>query len=303
MAESKSNSNGVAFYKQIQMATISNLMSKIALETEVWAVTTDEEKAPLESKLRSQTSCVVCGKSAKLYCSRCKFTSYCVKECQVKDWPIHKADCRCPNTIREWHEARLKDHEDAIGKKWYSHNKTRRYRFMKIAWGIPRNKDMSPLYYFLYGKKVLELGCGNMGLYSHFQLFARCNRKEPLDWIPTDRKKPQSVQEPFVNLDAMTAVQEIPHDVIVISWPEHPGKGWLLPVFNFLLKRGKLPLLVYIGEKKGGSSMEPITWNFIETHYTTVAHVSAARWPFIYDFVSIFRPNDYTAAASLVAKS
>jgi len=35
--------------------------------------------------------CVHCGKSnAKSKCSKCKLVRYCCKECQIKDWPIHK---------------------------------------------------------------------------------------------------------------------------------------------------------------------------------------------------------------------
>lgn len=29
-------------------------------------------------------------------CSKCKLCRYCDKECQVKDWPVHKRRCKTP---------------------------------------------------------------------------------------------------------------------------------------------------------------------------------------------------------------
>lgn len=293
-------SNDAALGMLTQMAQLSKFLSKnpglaalVNKDYEQRYVTTVEEEQPLNKTLPSpQNTCVVCEGGANLHCSRCKFTSYCGKTCQRKDWPKHKAACICSNPIRKWHRARLKAHENAKGKEWYTCDTSLRRENTKFVWGLPRDMDMQSLYHFLYGKRILELGCGNMALYNHFKLFARCNRKEHLAWTPTDLEKAPLAHEPFLQCSGMTAVKKIPHDVIVVSWPEYPGKGWLLPVFEFLLKMGKLPFLVYIGEKKGGSSMERITWEFIETYYTTVAQVSAAQWPFIHDIVSIFRPND-----------
>lgn len=38
-------------------------------------------------------SCTICDKENAKYCARCKSTSYCSKECQKKDWVIHKLLC------------------------------------------------------------------------------------------------------------------------------------------------------------------------------------------------------------------
>ncbi|KAF8451736.1 hypothetical protein BDZ91DRAFT_750227 [Kalaharituber pfeilii] len=37
--------------------------------------------------------CVVCGQPSKHFCSRCKTTRYCGKECQKRDWKDHKRHC------------------------------------------------------------------------------------------------------------------------------------------------------------------------------------------------------------------
>ena len=37
--------------------------------------------------------CRCCGKAASLRCSKCKKVFYCGKECQARDWPIHKKEC------------------------------------------------------------------------------------------------------------------------------------------------------------------------------------------------------------------
>lgn len=40
--------------------------------------------------------CHLCGKKEKTmkYCSRCFYTTYCSKECQIIDWPKHKTICK-----------------------------------------------------------------------------------------------------------------------------------------------------------------------------------------------------------------
>jgi len=37
--------------------------------------------------------CEICGKSAKMRCSRCKTTPYCSAACQRLDWTLHKTQC------------------------------------------------------------------------------------------------------------------------------------------------------------------------------------------------------------------
>ncbi len=38
--------------------------------------------------------CIVCYKNADQRCQRCKAVSYCGRECQIKDWPQHKKNCK-----------------------------------------------------------------------------------------------------------------------------------------------------------------------------------------------------------------
>jgi hypothetical protein len=38
--------------------------------------------------------CGVCKKEAFQRCKRCKSVWYCGRDCQVGDWPRHKADCK-----------------------------------------------------------------------------------------------------------------------------------------------------------------------------------------------------------------
>ena len=38
--------------------------------------------------------CTVCNKTGNLFlCSKCHITSYCIRECQVSDWKVHKKTC------------------------------------------------------------------------------------------------------------------------------------------------------------------------------------------------------------------
>lgn len=41
-----------------------------------------------------ERQCVVCASKGALGCSACQSVSYCSKECQLKNWPIHKPQCR-----------------------------------------------------------------------------------------------------------------------------------------------------------------------------------------------------------------
>jgi transcription elongation factor Elf1 len=38
-------------------------------------------------------TCGFCGSEAKVKCSRCKSTFYCDRNCQKRDWKIHKIAC------------------------------------------------------------------------------------------------------------------------------------------------------------------------------------------------------------------
>jgi len=37
-------------------------------------------------------------------CGRCKYAQYCSKECQVADWPSHKATCKKMSDLRKFAE-------------------------------------------------------------------------------------------------------------------------------------------------------------------------------------------------------
>ncbi len=38
--------------------------------------------------------CRVCSKKARIKCDQCGKVSYCSRECQFKDWNIHKNNCK-----------------------------------------------------------------------------------------------------------------------------------------------------------------------------------------------------------------
>ena len=56
------------------------------------------------SLLDMSFKCQFCGKEGALRCSKCKRVYYCSKQCQVRDWPIHKSVCG----------KYLKDYTDAV---------------------------------------------------------------------------------------------------------------------------------------------------------------------------------------------
>jgi hypothetical protein len=48
--------------------------------------------------------CFLCLEPSKLKCSRCLTIQYCSKECQKKDWKIHKNNCKdnnCDENLEE----------------------------------------------------------------------------------------------------------------------------------------------------------------------------------------------------------
>ena len=42
--------------------------------------------------------CILCLEPSKLKCSRCLTAQYCGKECQKKDWKVHKNNCKDNNS-------------------------------------------------------------------------------------------------------------------------------------------------------------------------------------------------------------
>ena len=48
----------------------------------------------LMSKVLQSRACLVCGKEGHKKCTNCYSRGYCSKECQVKDWPCHKEECK-----------------------------------------------------------------------------------------------------------------------------------------------------------------------------------------------------------------
>lgn len=56
------------------------------------------------SLLDMSFKCQFCGKEGALRCSKCKRVYYCSKQCQVRDWPMHKSVCG----------KYLKDYTDAV---------------------------------------------------------------------------------------------------------------------------------------------------------------------------------------------
>ncbi|XP_033631982.1 uncharacterized protein LOC117293687 [Asterias rubens] len=45
---------------------------------------------------KSEVNCAVCGKGERIMkvCTRCRCSFYCSRECQIKDWALHKAVCK-----------------------------------------------------------------------------------------------------------------------------------------------------------------------------------------------------------------
>ena len=50
----------------------------------------EDEKACKDKKSR----CEICYNKGLFMCGKCKYTKYCGKECQTKDWQSHKIECK-----------------------------------------------------------------------------------------------------------------------------------------------------------------------------------------------------------------
>lgn len=61
-------------------------------------------------------SCLTCKKTVEkiLSCSRCALANYCSKDCQVKNWPLHKLVCTTPKQRAEKTSTVLKENEQLI---------------------------------------------------------------------------------------------------------------------------------------------------------------------------------------------
>lgn len=70
------------------------------------------------------TKCTTCGAPATNKCSGCKTIHYCGKECQTKDWPNHKINCK-----DIWMEKPLARAADLIQAAWLN--------FRENTWDTP----------------------------------------------------------------------------------------------------------------------------------------------------------------------
>ena len=53
------------------------------------ALNSNQKKSPAK-----QQPCTICNKFTSIFCEACKSAYYCSKECQKKDWPSHKPNCK-----------------------------------------------------------------------------------------------------------------------------------------------------------------------------------------------------------------
>ena len=82
----KETTDNLIKYNKIKIKLRQTGEAPIATNIEIPNVqTADPEKFKL---------CIVCYKTSKNLCSRCRIVRYCSTECQKQDWPKHKLDCR-----------------------------------------------------------------------------------------------------------------------------------------------------------------------------------------------------------------
>lgn len=65
-----------------------------------------QEEYPKDTFPRTVRMCAACGTGAfdLKHCARCKCTYYCGKNCQTKDWKLHKSQCRPPSEAESSHD-------------------------------------------------------------------------------------------------------------------------------------------------------------------------------------------------------
>jgi hypothetical protein len=85
---------GESLYDQLNNISVKldslDLKEMIDICTEVGSIM----EAMLPSKeTDSMYKCKACGEECHSRCSGCKRVLYCSRECQIRDWNIHKADC------------------------------------------------------------------------------------------------------------------------------------------------------------------------------------------------------------------
>ncbi|XP_076372425.1 uncharacterized protein LOC143257524 isoform X2 [Tachypleus tridentatus] len=142
----------------------------------------------------SANFCVACGQSGEFRCSRCK-TWYCSRNCQVKDWPLHKPICKetdgesntsgekSSESCRENVQSQVSNTED---KTEFQHSKEDRYQFSerRLPCVSQRNQNTR-----LKNEKGDQEYCRNISVKKQQKFI----RKETVqNWGPNSLDKPVS---------------------------------------------------------------------------------------------------------------